>query len=69
MGQMRKACRILVGKYQMTALSETPRCKLGSNFKIGLRKICFEDMNWVKVAQNMVQWFISVNMFTNLWVP
>jgi hypothetical protein len=39
MGQMRKACRILVEKYQMTALSEIPRCKWGSNFKMGLRKI------------------------------
>jgi hypothetical protein len=29
----------------------------------------FEDVNWVHLAQDRVEWQAPVNMVMNLWVP
>jgi hypothetical protein len=39
------------------------------NIKIDLRKIGWEGVDWMHVAQNRDQWQILVNTEMNLWVP
>jgi hypothetical protein len=34
-----------------------------------LREIGIDGMNWIQLAQDMVQWWAFVNMVINLQVP
>jgi hypothetical protein len=34
-----------------------------------IREIGCEDVNWIKLAQDKIQWRASVMMVMNLWVP
>jgi hypothetical protein len=39
------------------------------NIKIDLRKIGWEGVDWIHLAQNRDQWWALVNTVMNLWVP
>jgi hypothetical protein len=34
-----------------------------------LREIGIEGMNWIRLAQDRVQWRAFVSMVMNLWIP
>jgi hypothetical protein len=36
---------------------------------MNLRLTGYEDMNWIELAQNHVQWMVFVGMAMELWVP
>jgi hypothetical protein len=64
MGEMRD----LFGKPKETIPVTTPRCRWKDNIKIVL-KIQYEGVNWIRLAQDMVQWLALVNTVMNLRVP
>jgi hypothetical protein len=39
------------------------------NIKMELKKIRWEDMQWIHVAEDRGQWKALTIMVTNLWVP
>jgi hypothetical protein len=39
------------------------------NIKMDLREIGIDGANWIRLAQDRVQWRALVNTVTNLWVP
>jgi hypothetical protein len=42
---------------------------VGDNIKVYLREIGIDGVYWIRLAQDMVQWWVFVNMVVNLWVP
>jgi hypothetical protein len=39
------------------------------NANMGLRKVVWDDMNWINLAQDRVHWSALVNTVTNFRVP
>jgi hypothetical protein len=52
MEEKRHACRILVGKPEKERPLGRPRCRLVDNINTDLRKIGWDDMDWIDVAQD-----------------
>jgi hypothetical protein len=69
MGEMRNACRILVGKPEGKRPLGRPRRKWVCNIKTDLRDIGWGCMDWIDVAQDRDQWRALVNTVRNLRVP
>jgi hypothetical protein len=46
-----------------------PRHMWEDNIKMGLRKIGMNGANWIRLAQDRVQWWAFVSTVMNLWVP
>jgi hypothetical protein len=46
-----------------------PRRRWEDNIKMDLREIGIDEMNWIQLAQDRVQWRTSVNTKMNLRVP
>jgi hypothetical protein len=65
MGEMRNACRILVGKPE----GKSPRHRWVDNIKMNLGEIRWNGMGWIELAQDMDQWRALVNTVMNLRVP
>jgi hypothetical protein len=40
-----------------------------NNIKIDLRKIGWDDMDWIDLVQDRDQWRALVNTVMNFWVP
>jgi hypothetical protein len=56
MGETRNACRILVGKQEGKRPLGRPRLRWEDNIKIDLRKVRWDGMDWIELAQNRDQW-------------
>jgi hypothetical protein len=63
MGQMRNAYKILAGEYVGKRPFGKPRRRRED------RGMGWEDVNWMRLAQDRVQWWSLVNMVMNLQVP
>jgi hypothetical protein len=46
-----------------------PRCRWENNIKMDLREIGIDGANWIRLAQDRVQWQAFVNTVMNLRVP
>jgi hypothetical protein len=46
-----------------------PRRRWEDNIKMDIREIGIHGENWIRLAQNMVQWLDFVNAVMNLRVP
>jgi hypothetical protein len=46
-----------------------PRCRWEDNIKLDLRKIGIDGANWIRLAQERVQWRAFVDTVMNLRVP
>jgi hypothetical protein len=68
-GAKRTAYRILVGKPGGKRQLGRRRCKWVQNFKIDLREIGWDGMDWIDLAQDRVQWGALVNTVMNFRVP
>jgi hypothetical protein len=68
MGEKRIACRILVGKPEGKTPLGRPRRRWDNIFKIDLREIGWNGMDWIDLAQDRDQWRALVNMVMNLQV-
>jgi hypothetical protein len=69
MGETRTAYRRLVGKPEGKRPLRRPRRRWVDNVKIDLRKIGWDGMDWIKLAQDRDQWRALVNTVINLRVP
>jgi hypothetical protein len=65
----RNAFRILVGKSDGKRPQGRPRRRWVDNIKMDLRKIEWDGMDWIDLAQDRDQWRALMNMIINPRVP
>jgi hypothetical protein len=63
---MINACNILVGNPERTL--RRPRCKWQDNIRMDHRKIGWDSVDWMHVAQDRDQWWAVVEMVMNIQV-
>jgi hypothetical protein len=59
----------LVGRPEGKRPLGRPRRRWEDNIKMDLREIVIDRANWIRLAQDRVQWQAFVNMVMNLRVP
>jgi hypothetical protein len=69
MGEGRGVHRVLVGRPEGKRPLAGHRRRWEDNIKLDLRKIRTDGANWIRLAQDRVQWRAFVNMVMNLRVP
>jgi hypothetical protein len=69
MGEGRGAYRVLVGWPEVKRPLGRPRHRWEDNIKMDLGEIGIDGANWIRPAQNRVQWRSFVNTVMNLRVP
>jgi hypothetical protein len=69
MGEKRNAYRILVGKPERKRPLGRLRCRWVKNIKMDLRKIEWDGVDWIDMAQDRDQWRVLVNTVLNLRAP
>jgi hypothetical protein len=69
MGEGRGAYRVLVGRPECKRPLGKPRRRWEDNIKMDLREIGIDGANWIRLAQDRVQWRAFVNTVMNLRVP
>jgi hypothetical protein len=68
-GEKRNACRILVRKPEGKRPLGRPRRRWVDNYKMDLREIRWDGMDWIDLAQDRDQWRALENTAMNLRVP
>jgi hypothetical protein len=68
MGKGRGVDRVLVGRPDGKRPRERPRRRRKDNINMDLRDIGVYGANWIRMAQDKVQWWASVNTMMNLRV-
>jgi hypothetical protein len=58
-----------VGKPEGKRPLGRPRRRWLDNIKMNLRKIGWDGVNWIGMAQDRNKWRALVNTVLNLWVP
>jgi ribosomal protein L10 len=61
--------RVLIGRPEGKRPLERPRRRWEDNIKVDLREIGIDGANWIRLAQDRVQWRAFVNTVMNLLVP
>jgi hypothetical protein len=69
MGEGRGVYRVLVGRPEGKRPLGRPRHRWEGNIKMDLRETSIDEVNWIWLAQDRVQWQASVNTVMNLQVP
>jgi hypothetical protein len=69
MGEGRSVYRVLVGRPEGKIPLERPRRRWEDNMKMDLREIGIDGANWIRLAQDRVQWRGCVNTIMSLRVP
>jgi hypothetical protein len=69
MEAMKSSYKISVGKPEGKRSLGGSRCRWEDNINMDCRESVPEDVNWTHLAQGRVEWWILVNMITNLQVP
>jgi hypothetical protein len=69
MDEGRGVYRVLVGRPESKRPLGRPRRRWEDNIKMDLREIRIDGANWIRLAQDRVQWRVYVNMVMNLQVP
>jgi hypothetical protein len=69
MGAGRGVYRVLVGRPKGKRPLGRPRCRWEDNIKMDIRVIGIDGANWIRLAQDRVQWRAFVNTVMNLRVP
>jgi hypothetical protein len=68
-GEGKGACRILVGRPEGKRPLRRPRRRWKDNIKMDLREIGIDGANWIRLAQDRVQWRAFVNTVMSHRVP
>jgi hypothetical protein len=68
-GGGRGVYRVLVGRPEGKRPQGRPRHRWDDNIKMDLREIGINGVNWIQLAQGMVQWRAFVNTVMNLQFP
>jgi hypothetical protein len=61
--------KVLVGRPEGKRTLGRPRRRWEDNIKMDLREIGIDGANWIRLAQDMVQWRAFVNTVMNHRVP
>jgi hypothetical protein len=69
MGEGRDVYRILVGRPEGRRPLRRPRRRWEDNIKTDLRETGIDGANWIRLAQDRVQWLACVSTVMNLRVP
>jgi hypothetical protein len=69
MGEERGVYRTLVGRAEGKRPLGRLRRRWEYNIKLDLREAGIDEVNWIQLAQNRVQWWAFVNTVMNLRVP
>jgi hypothetical protein len=69
MGEGRDVYRVLVGKPEGKRPLGRPRGRWEDNINLELREIGIDRTNWIRLAQDRVQWRTFVSTAMNLRVP
>jgi hypothetical protein len=69
MEEGRGVYRVLVGRTEGKRPLGRPRHRWEDNIKIDLGEIGIDGANWIRLAQDRVQWRAFVNTVMNLRVP
>jgi hypothetical protein len=69
MGEGRGAYKVLVGRPKGKRPLGRARRRWEDNIKMHLREIGIDWANWIRLAQDRVQWRAFVNTVMNLRVP
>jgi hypothetical protein len=69
MGRGRGVYRVLVASPEGKGPLGRPRRRWEDNIKMDLREIGIDRANWIRLAQDRVQWRACVNTVMNLRVP
>jgi hypothetical protein len=69
MGEGRGVYSVLVGRPKGKSALLRPRRRWEDNIKMDLREIGIDGANWIRLAQDRVQWWAFVNTVMNLRVP
>jgi hypothetical protein len=64
----RGVCRVLVGRPEEKRPLGRPRRRWEDNIKMDLRETGIDEANWIRLAQDRVQWRAFVNTVMNLRV-
>jgi hypothetical protein len=68
-GEGRGAYRVLIGRSEGKRPLGRPSRRWEDNIKMDLREIGIDGANWIRLAQDRVQWWAFVNTMMNLRVP
>jgi hypothetical protein len=66
---MRNVHNILIGKPEGKRPLRRPRHTWEDNIKVDLKETACENVDWIHLAQDRVQWQTLANMIMNLFVP
>jgi hypothetical protein len=69
MGEGIVVYRVLVGRSEGKRPLGRPRCRWEDNINLDFREIGIDGANWIRLAQDRVQWRAFVCTVMNLWVP
>jgi hypothetical protein len=69
MGKGRGVYRVLVGRPEGKRPLGRPRRRWEDNTKLELKEIGIDEANWIRLAQDRVQWRAFVDTVMNLRVP
>jgi hypothetical protein len=69
MVERRGAYRVLVGRPESKRPLGRPRCRWEDNIKMDLGETGIDGANWIRLAQDRVQWRAFENTVMNLRVP
>jgi hypothetical protein len=68
-GEGRGVYRVSVGTPEGKRLLGRPRRRWEDNIKMDIREIGIDGDNWIRLAQDRIQWRACVNTVMNLRVP
>jgi hypothetical protein len=69
MREVRVVYWVLVGRPEGKRQLGRPRCRWEDNIKMDLREIGIDGSNWIRLAQDRVQWWAFLYTVMNLRVP
>jgi len=69
MAEWRDVYRVLVGRPEGKRPLGRSGHRWEDNIKMDLREIVIDGANWIRLAQDRVQWQVFVNTVMNLRVP
>jgi hypothetical protein len=69
MGEGRGAYRVLAGRPEDTRPVGRPKRMWENNIKMDLGEIGIDGANWIRLAEDRVQWRAFMNTVMNLRVP
>jgi hypothetical protein len=69
MGGGERCLRVLVRRLKGKRPLGRPKHRWEDNIKMELTEIGINGVNWIRLAQDRVQWQDFVNMVLYLWVP